>query len=203
MSKTCSECTYLKVNGDKNYGKYYCEKLGEWKYATEAECYRFCTAYSRSDRDIKEAYKFSESSQSTGPCYITTTLCHILSMNDDNEYLNTLRKFRKNYLQKNEEGLKILVKYDEVGPEISKSLSEYGGKLNVSLFLLQNYIAPITAMINSQKYDQAISSYTEMTNKLMKFFNIEDKVTTNVNDVVPELSGHGQIIKRTASKSLA
>ena len=188
MSKTCSECTYLNIDHDHVYGKYYCDKLGERHYATDEVCYRYCPAYTRSSND-------SESQRHTG-CYITTTLCGILNMDDKNIFLETLRGFRKNYLQKNIKGLEILVKYDEIGPVISESLANSNGRVNMSLILFENYIKPITVMINQNEYDKAISSYTEMTNKLIKFFNIDDTVKTSIDEIEPSLSGHGRIVKK-------
>ena len=189
MSKTCSECTYLNIDHDHVYGKYYCDKLGERHYATDEVCYRYCPAYTRSSNDSKNAFDISKESQRHTGCYITTTLCGILNMDDKNIFLETLRGFRKNYLQKNIKGLEILVKYDEIGPVISESLANSNGRVNMSLILFENYIKPITVMINQNEYDKAISSYTEMTNKLIKFFNIDDTVKTS-------LSGHGRIVKK-------
>ena len=60
---TCSECTYLKVNGDCNNGKYWCETRLEWHYANEASCYRYCEAYSRSSEVARSYYEKSERSQ--------------------------------------------------------------------------------------------------------------------------------------------
>ncbi len=196
MSKTCSECTYLNIEHDHVYGKYYCDKLGERHYATDEACYRYCPAYTRSSNDSKNAFDISKNSQSNSGCFITTTLCGILQMDDKNIFLETLRGFRKNYLQKNKEGIEILVKYDEVGPIISDNLANASGKINMSLILFENYIKPITNMINQKEYSKAISSYTEMTNKLIKFFNIDDTVKTNIDEVEPSLSGHGRIVKK-------
>lgn len=193
MAHTCSECCYLKIDGDTNCGKYWCESKGEWVYADAQECWHYCTAYSRSDSVSKSAFDYSKENQGSSGCFITTALCKILSMPDDNKYLMSLRKFRKEYLQKNEDGLKILVKYDVVGPQISQRLNEDSGKFNFAYILFENYIKPTVSSLDENKYEEAIAKYTEMTNKLIAFYNIDDTVNVNINDVEPELSGHGRL----------
>ena len=193
----CSECTYLKVDGDKNYGKYWCDNLKKWVYATDDSCEYSCNAYGRSSSEVLKAYKYSKESQQSG-CYLTTITCSILSMKDDNVYLDTMRSFRNNYLQKNEEGLKLLVEYDVVGPKISKCISEDKGKFNIAYALFNKYILPITLDIMDRKYENAIKSYVEMTEKLMKFYNISNDMELNLDEVEPSLAGHGYIQKKLA-----
>lgn len=193
----CAECTYLKVNGDTKNGQFWCEYKCDWKFANELECYRYCKAYDRSSSVADSAINYSiESQKSTTACYITTTLCKILSMEDDNIFLTVLRGFRKNYLQKSEEGLKILLQYDGVGPKISKSLQEDNGRFNMAYILFNNYIVRVVDYIAEEKYNEAISLYTEMTNKLISFYGIDDTVDVTVDEIEPELSGHGILVKK-------
>lgn len=197
MIDYCSECTYLKINGDTNYGKYWCENMKEWKYASDKKCNYYCDAYSRSSYDAKAAYKFSEDSKKPD-CYLTTLVCNILSMDDNNVYLNNMRSLRKNYLQKNEKGLKLLIEYDVVGPKISEAIMCDNGKFNIAYTLFNNYISPITLDILDRKYDEAITKYTEMTNKLIKYYGIDNKVEVSVDEIEPSLAGHGLLQKKLA-----
>lgn len=193
MAHTCSECCYLKIDGETNYGKYWCDKKFEWHYADEQECYRYCTAYSRDSSVAKSAREYSKDSQKSSGCFITTALCQILSMADDNEYLTSLRNFREGYLQKNKKGLEILVQYDIVGRQISERLKNDSGKFNFAYILLENYIKPVVSDIQNNKYEEAIDKYTEMTEKLIKFYHIDNTINIDINDVEPKLSGHGRL----------
>ena len=92
MSKFCGECTYLDLSTGDIYGKFYCDKKYERHLATDVECNRFCKAYSRDYYTIQNAYKYSEE-KSKGGCYLTTILCNILGMLDNNIYLKTMRNF--------------------------------------------------------------------------------------------------------------
>ena len=198
MAHTCSECRYLELDHETKNGKYWCSFKGGYRYADEQECWGYCRADGRSDSVAESARGYSQDSQkSTIECFITTALCKILSMPDDNKYLMTLRKFRKEYLQKNEEGLKILIKYDFVGPQISERLSQDNGKFNFAYILFENYIKPIVNLLDENKYEDAIAKYTEMTNKLIEFYQIDDTVNVSVNDVNPELTGHGKVCLKT------
>ena len=179
MIDYCSECTYLNIDGEKNYGKYWCDNLKEWRNANSPKCRYNCDAYSRSYRDAKAAYDYSKQSQESSGCMITT-INNILSMDDNSVYLNNLRVLRDNYLRKNEDGLKLLIHYDEIGSKISKCIREDNGKFNVAYILFNNYIAPMTLDIMDRKYEDAVDKYKEMTEKLVKYYQIDNKVETKV-----------------------
>ena len=99
MSNFCGECTYLDLNTGDIYGKFYCERKWERHLATDPECGSFCRAYSRDSSTIENAYRYTNEHTSSG-CYLTTMLCHILGMPDNNIYLETMRNFRKNILKR-------------------------------------------------------------------------------------------------------
>ena len=197
MIDYCSQCTYLNIDGEKNYGKYWCDNLKEWRYANSDICRYYCDAYSRSSSTAQKAFDYSKQSQQSSGCMITT-INNILSMDDNNIYLNNMRFLRDNYLQKNEKGIELLIKYDEIGPQISKCISEDSGKFNIAYTLFNNYIVPITLNIMDKKYDEAIVQYTEMTSKLIKYYHLDENVKTKVEEVVPFLSGHGVLQKKLA-----
>ena len=199
MAHTCSECTYLDINKDDDYGKFLCENGYKYVYADEKECRYFCRAYGRSSRVAESARKHSQEKQSSGGgCYITTALCKILGMEDNNDYLKELRKFRDDYLQKCDEGMEILKQYDTVGPQICECLSKDNGRFNISYILFNNYITPTVNFLKNKEHTEAIKTYTEMTTKLMKFYNIEIDETININQLEPSLSGHGRLVKKIA-----
>ncbi len=192
MAKYCSECTYLDLSTGDIYGKFFCDKRLERHTALDLECYNFCTAYSRSSSEIKSAEEYSKNHSSGSSCFITTMICNILKVNDDNYYLNSLRKFRNNVLQKDEKYKSILVEYDIIGPIISKYLSKDPKRYRISANAFYKYIKPITLSIEQNNYDVAINSYMDMTNKLKNFYNIDvniDMETINKADIT--LSGHG------------
>ena len=119
----CAECTYLDLSDYNSSGAYWCDKKLERHLATDPECGSFCKAYSRSYSAINNAIDYSNSKNSGGGCYLTTMLCNILGMDDNNIYLKTLRDFRNNILQKDEKNKQLLIEYDIVGPKIAEALN--------------------------------------------------------------------------------
>ena len=195
MSKTCGECTYLNISPGKGdlYGKFPCEKKYEWHLATDQECDRFCTAYDRDYYTIQNAHRYSQEHSSSGGCYLTTMLCNILKMPDNNIYLETMRDFRNNVLQKDEKYKSILVEYDIIGPKIAQFLKSDPLKENIAKKYLNTYISPITNLINDQKFEMAISLYMSMTNSLSLLYNLNcmSISTLDIDNADIENSGHG------------
>ena len=189
----CSECTYLNLESCDLYGKFWCEKRLERHSADEKECNRFCKAYSRDQSVSNSAYKYSIEHSSSPGCYLTTVMCNILKIPDKNYYLNTMRNFRNNILQKNIKYKEMLVEYDIVGPKIAKYIKNDPIKYDISSSILFRYIKPICLMINENKNEKAIEKYKEMTNKLKIIYNISNDSLNNVlieNANILE-SGHG------------
>lgn len=193
----CSECTYLNPDNPDLYGKYWCEKRLERVSANQSECYRFCRAYGRSSNVSKSYEDYSKDNSNDPSCYLTTMLCEILKINDNNFFLNTMRSFRNNILQKDEKYKPILVEYDIIGPKIAKSLSIDPLKYQIAANAFYKYIKPIIKLIKEKNYDQAILMYMEMTNNLKSFYNIDTSISIDeINNADINLSGHGVYTKK-------
>lgn len=200
MAHTCSECTYLNLDKEycSNDGRFWCDTKLEWHYADEAECWRYCKAYGRSDSVVKSYLEYSKKCQSNSSgCYLTTIACEILGMSDNNIYLYTLRKFRKEKLQKDDKYKEILVEYDIVGPIIANKLKKEINKDMIAKNLLRMGIAKTVYHIMNDEDLEAIKTYTTMTKLLIEAYNIKIKPTeeqiknSNIN-----LSGHGKYVKQ-------
>ena len=194
----CAECTYLDISDGNLYGAFWCEKKLERHLATDIECGSFCRAYSRNSSSIRNAIEFSNSKNSGGGCYLTTILCNILGMSDNNIYLETIRNFRNNILQKDEQYKSILVEYDVIGPKIAAALNNDPLKEKIAKMYFQNYITPVVNFINTKDYLSAITLYVDMTTKLKYFYGIGDQNITieEINNADIEKSGHGKYIQK-------
>lgn len=200
MTQFCSECTYLEIDNFNEadlYGKFYCEKRLERHGANEYACDRFCKAYSRSSNVSNSAYEYSKYHGSSG-CYLTTIICKILGFNDNCIYLNKMRNFRTNVLQKDEKYKRLLVEYDIIGPKISKFLENDPLNKQIALNCFNRYIVPIINYIDTNK-DMAISEYINMTNMLKGLYNINLEVDNKVieNAKISE-SGHGVYVLKSS-----
>lgn len=199
MAHTCSECTYMDL--DKEYscgdGRFWCEKKLEWHYADEAECWRYCTAYSRSESTAKSFREYSHSKQSSGGCFITTIVCEILGLSDDTKVLQSLRKFRDNKMQKEAKYRGLLAQYDVVGPVICEKIRNDEMRDTLAVALFNSSIKKVSDFIENKEYLNAVKLYCEMTNGLIEYYNIDKKVSLEqLNTIDQSKAGHGRFQKK-------
>ena len=193
----CASCTYLGERCD-SYGNYWCERKGQDMSAAAPKCYNWCKAYSRSDYARQNMFDRSRSSQSGGGCYLTTAMCTILKLPDDNHYLQTLRRFRDNVLKKDINYLSLLVAYDVIGPMIAYSLNQDKDRLEIATSLFNNFIVRAVDAIENNKNQEAINIYVSMTTSLAERYNINtallyiDPKNINLEIIDTENLGHGR-----------
>lgn len=199
MACHCSECTYLKDSGSwpDISGNFWCNKKGEKIRANDIACSRFCRCSSRSSSSAKKLYDYSMSHSSNVKCgcYITTVICEILGLDDNCDYMQVLRHFRNNYLQKNPNTLGLLVEYDVIGPVIADHLRHDAKKEEIACNLMHQYIIPCVMEISDEKYGDATITYSSMTKNLIERYAIDGKlpeVTFDPNEDYSEY-GHGRI----------
>ena len=84
----------------------------------------------------------------------------VSSSDDGKAFIELLRKFRDNYLQKNPNTIAILEEYDFIGPVISKRIAMEENKDTVAQQLFLNYLVPVFDDIVSDNYAEAIKKYT-------------------------------------------
>ena len=195
----CAACTYLGETAD-SYGKYFCDKHGERIYAYNPKCHRFIEAYSRSNSARRNMYENSVKHNVAPPCYLTTTMCNILKYNDDNYYLETLRKFRDKTLKRNPKYLPLLIMYDVIGPQISYNLHKDPNKETIAKFLFNKYITKTVDAIEHEKTQEAINIYIAMTHTLENRYNINTFILsvspeTPVNTINTKTLGHAKTKK--------
>lgn len=120
-------------------------------------------------------------------------LCNILKMPDNNIYLETMRNFRKNILQKDEKYKSILVEYDIIGPKIAEALNNDPQKELIAQKYFNSFIPAIIFNINNKEYDDAVLIYKSMTNLLKSFYGLYniDVTTLEIDNADIEKSGHG------------
>ena len=189
----CSECTFL--NPDKCYsdGTFWCDTRLECVFANNLECYRFCRAYKRPKEVSLSCEEFSRNKQTIyNGCYLTTMMCNILKMPDNNPFLESIRSLRENVLKKDEKYKRLLVEYDIIGPIIANNLNNDPKRCMIAARGMYKYIKPITKLIREKEYDQAVNAYLEMTNKLKLFYNIEMSLDDEIIAIADiKKSGHG------------
>ena len=185
----CAACTYLTDNG-------WCERKGENHKGSDPRCYSFCEAYSRSDSARENLYDYTP----TSGCYLTTIVCKILNFDDNNYYLNTLRKFRDNTMKTNPKYISLLLTYDIVGPTIARNLENDKNNKEIAEVFFDKYIVPSVDAIEAGKEQTAINIYTSMTDELAKHYDIDiNIINPNLDKIDMDYLGHGKIRTRKPS----
>lgn len=207
----CAYCTYMDVTKERE-GKFYCEKDRYYHFADEinsrnCHCPRWRKDMYLGDDAIKTSREWkrahggtSSSSSNLSGCFITTIVVNILGLDDNCEVLETLRKFRNNVLQKDEDFRELLMKYDVIGPKIAKILSTLDNKEEVAAEIYFDYLIPCIDAIKAGEYEQAVSVYTDMTNILAsKYLSKENlQISENVyNAYDHSRGGHGRLALTT------
>ena len=213
LESHCASCTYLGETADYE-GKYYCESKGEDHYACDPKCYNWVEAYSRSDSARKNMYNnsynhnpsssssSSDSSYDSPLCYLTTAMCNILGYEDNNQYLETLRKFRDETLKKDYKYLPLLLMYDVIGPQIAYELNKDPNRNSIAKMLFDDpkagYIQKAVIAIEEKKIEDAVNIYVAMTKSLAKRYNINTNIlyvspeSINPNTIDINTLGHGK-----------
>ena len=187
----CAACTYMSENLD--CGKYWCEKKGEDRKASDPKCSSFCEAYRRSNSARENMYNNSNAS---GGCYLTTIMCTILNYPDDNYYLNTLRGFRDNFMKQNPKYFPLLLTYDFVGPMIAYELEKDPNGKVIAMTFFNHYITKAVSAIEEGKNETAINIYKAMTEELANNYHINmNLITPSVNSIDMNSLGHGKVRK--------
>ena len=193
---TCSECCYLEIDMEiDKEGKYWCSKKKERVFAFSPVCGKETRAYNRSDSVAESLRKNSKEAQEEAKrCFITTIVVNTLGYSDNVSYLETLRYFRNNVLQKSDKFKSILATYDVIGPIISKNIENDKNKQQICLNLFNLCIKKVCKLIELKKEEEAIDLYKDMTNLLIEGYNIKENYDQNYLDNMDmSLSGHGKI----------
>lgn len=204
MTKLCGECRYLDSEDLLN-GRAYCTEKCERRFADSDEAEKCSKFFGvswgdtyRAKEVIRAAERYRKENESTyraTGCFITTAVVNILGLADNCEELMILRKFRAQILQNNPEYKNILLKYDTIGPVISRALIHDDNREQVAIDLYRIYIKGCISYIKNNYIDLAINLYTEMTENLVQKYmtmspTIPDKVVDNY-DI--NSGGHGSI----------
>lgn len=178
----CRECMKMDLKDRNRYD------------SNKAYCTEYRKYYNPNSKACSGHFVYNESLEDRSGCYITTAIVDILGLKDNTPYLEKLRNFRDNVMQKDENLKKILIEYDIVGPIISLNLLDDENKYEMSIDMLSNYIIPISFLLDMKKYNEAVIRYEMMVNNLINTYSIE-KINVDENKINTKNIGKGHKIK--------
>lgn len=106
------------------------------------------------------------SNTSAGICYITTAACEYFGKPDNCDELQTLRKFRDEWLALQEGGKKLIAEYYQSAPKIMNLLKNNADKDRLFVLIWENYILPCVYFIKEGKFEEAKNRYIKLVNNL-------------------------------------
>lgn len=112
-----------------------------------------------------------KASSDCSDCFITTATVKAAGLPDDAYELETLRKFRDQYLKKRDWGVALVEEYYKIAPRIVSAIESDPAKDEIykDLFVkIQN----IVSNIEQGYYDEAVRLYKLMVEGLKKRYNI-------------------------------
>lgn len=154
----CLDCAYLDLNDRNKYDEAYCNEIRKY---TELDSYT-CRYFTMRD----EPYR---------TCFLTTAFCEIKGYDDDCYELQTLRKFRNEYIANISEGQSLLEEYMVVGPKIADKIIHDDDRETIADEMGINYIYPAIELINNNRLEEAKDVYVSMVNMLKEKYNINEK----------------------------
>ncbi|QVY61277.1 GTPase family protein [Cytobacillus gottheilii] len=103
---------------------------------------------------------------SSGGCYITTATMQFLNKPDDCYELNTLRKYRDNWLANQSDGIELINKYYEIAPKLVDIIDSSSNKDEIYNQIWVNYISKCLKFIENKQYSACKELYIEMVHHL-------------------------------------
>jgi len=188
-------CPYYTFQSGLFGGDYWCKASD---VRVDSGFYKiYCNGYR-----YNECPKYKEKAKSSGGCYLTTIVCQILNKEDNDKNLNTLRFFRDEVMQKEENYHNMLLDYDNIGPVLATYLATDEHNQELAKFLYDEIITPVAEDINNKKYEEAVTKYEIMTLSLINYYGLKNwyndsrKENYGEEEFYPEVAGHGVRVRK-------
>jgi hypothetical protein len=104
-----------------------------------------------------------------GNCFLTTSCVKYFGLADDCYELETLRKFRNDYLLKSSKGRKLVQQYYSIAPTLVKKLEKNPNRKNLFMEIYQN-IKNACEAIENREFERAKIIYQQAVSHLYNYF---------------------------------
>ena len=153
-----------------------CCKCGNVRYGPGGW---YCNYYDRWVEGTDDGYNCpgwreegsGSSSSSSGGCFLTSACVKYLGKSDDCTELQTLRKFRDEYMAKTEDGLRLVKEYYAIAPQIVEKIDASSNKACYYDGIYAT-ICKCVALIGQNKLDETYQEYKKMVESLQKEFGL-------------------------------
>lgn len=154
-AKRCNKCGIeLRIDGTDFLDRWICSKCGRINMKDNSKC--FCG-------EIKP------------DCFLTTITCELLGKNDNCYELDTLRKFRTNYLKLTRNGQRLLESYRIYSDFLVPNLKTDEERIEIAKVIFNKYIKPTSELIVKGDNEAATIKYKQMVFYLLKKYNYQQE----------------------------
>jgi hypothetical protein len=108
--------------------------------------------------------------KASGSCFITSSVCFAMGMDDDCEELTIIRRFRDNWLKEQEYGAADIEEYYSCAPKICASINQNENARDIYKEIYEVYILPCVELLKKQKSSSCYDLYKKMVNTLKARF---------------------------------
>lgn len=105
-------------------------------------------------------------------CYITTAVCQGLHKTQDCHELELLKKYRDEYLLKQDDGEAVIREYYDIAPTIVKRMEKEDAPEEKYRYLWEHYLKCCVAMIEAGKVEECRDVYEKMVEELRRQYII-------------------------------
>lgn len=148
-------CKYYYMDGyDYHCGKCNKDVTSDWYY-------KYCRNY---DYDECPVYKGKmkepvQDDSSSGGCYLTSACTAARGLPDDCHELQTLRRFRNEWLKHQPDGILLIARYYEIAPRIVAAIDAREDRLEVYEGIYQELVLPCVKMIAENDLQGTLELY--------------------------------------------
>lgn len=123
---------------------------------------------SRTATDICMTSRYMDCSdyKNASRCFITSAVCLTLGKPDCCEELQTMRRFRDEWLRDQPNGTEMIEEYYKVAPVIVNSIDRHPDRLSIYQRIYQKYILPCVEHAKEKEFDESRRIYMQMVDTL-------------------------------------
>ncbi len=146
--------TYGKEIVDYHHYSTYCER-------NDAKNSKGCPVFTKKKLHSPEDFKSRPSA-----CYVTTAVCRNSGKPDDCYELTTFRRFRDEWLSKEEDGQSLIKEYYENAPRIVDKIDSSGRADEIYNMIQEKYLDLCLKYIEHEEYKKCKECYVNMMHDL-------------------------------------
>ncbi|WP_052807247.1 CFI-box-CTERM domain-containing protein [Risungbinella massiliensis] len=118
------------------------------------------------DKGKRVERKYNRESKSGGGCYLTTACVEYQGLPDNCYELETLRRYRDNYLLSTSEGQKEVESYYQISPTMVDRIKQRSNQADIYQKIYQELVSPTVRLIESGQNEEAYRHYKRYVESL-------------------------------------